>query len=77
MYDNKFECFDKFWRNSFFDLITQHTDISDTTIRIRALELSSIAICYLINHESLSQRIILRIMSKSLIDFRKDWNKKY
>ena len=37
--------------------------LRDTTIKMKAMELSSLTICYLITLEAFSQRTVLRIMS--------------
>ena len=45
-------------------MITLYNVISGTTIKIRSMQLSSITIYYLIFLETLSQGIVLRIVSK-------------
>ena len=43
-------------RNCLYDLIRQHSTLTDTTIKIRAMEGGSITICYLKFIETFSQR---------------------
>ena len=52
------------WTNFLYDTITQHSEINGTSIKITTIKLTKINIFNLTYLETLSQSIMLRIISK-------------